>query len=76
MVQGDTPSVAGSTWVVGDFIQTATRLKIPDEAQPGDYTLHLSLFDRNQSKNTAFFEAGSAAPSSSIERVVHVVRVE
>ena len=71
LAQADTPSVAGGAWVVGEYIQTATRLQLPGDLPPGEYKLAVSLFDRAQSKNAAFFREGFE-PSASFELALRV----
>ena len=72
LAQTDTPSVVGSTWVVGEEVQTATRLTIPNELKSGQYKLQVSLYDRVQAKNDSFVETSSAARNPNFEVDVYV----
>ena len=67
IAQADTPSVVGAVWTVGDEIQTATRLEVPENLAPGVYKLQISLYDRTQTKNATFVERGAPTRSASVE---------
>ncbi|HQV68243.1 MAG TPA: glycosyltransferase family 39 protein [Thermoflexales bacterium] len=50
-------SLEGSQWAQGEALVSNVQLQLPAGLAPGAYTIRASVFDPNQKKNAAYFDA-------------------
>ena len=75
VAQADASAVRAEAWVIGEQLQTATRLIVPQDLQPGSYQIDIAHYDRSQKKNAVFIKPGLAAPVVNLTYAVQIDRV-